>query len=878
MTSGGLVLLCRTALVACLLAPMGLADPAKGQVPPEAPAPAAAPPLVEAFQKGPIAINAQVTRSLASGESVRLPLFQVPVLAFKDRLELSFAGEAFDRRVTDAEWSAIVVFLPRTVAPTDQGVVDFRLAAKDGRMVVPPIQVPYDSVPMIFLVPDRNGRKKVLKDLNDHLASFRTLCAKISDISTERAAADKFLQDLDGIDKNLSPAQYDNALQGFLHAYGDPVSSDLQGFLGTSRSNLEKCQFLTQEFRNTSLLVPPTGGSAPVTAQVSVGAGGGHPVSAYVSILFDLAAIINNLWPGHQFQYLPAVARNFRGTGADLYYSDWIHTTGEVRGALMCCPGKWEDQAVPAFDLELAPGESLLRRQALLRVRPRDKERTPFALYGHDWKLLLTGARGEQLAPVPLAASPNRQAFVASPGASLAALRKQGGSRLKARVVGRWGFTSIALDPIDLELGVDPAWAPSAAEAAAFQVGQACRFRLPGSWAGNLDQVAFQPSAKGGAILSARLTDLPDGDREAEFHPGPGDAGPGLLELRAIGSGRPDLGLPITLLAAKPEVTGLEARAGATSIRLQGRYLQGVEAVEVDGRRFQPVNGKSGADAAGRVFESMDGKALEGSPGKKSPACLVLPDAQRVPLAPVVLLAPRPRIAEARLIPVAAKPSGPSLRASVPIAATSEPVRVDLFTAKGYRFPADGGFRVALRNAEDPSVTRAIQSGNIHVLGHDQKAAFAVTPSELLGGMASGRLEVQVQDDHAGASDWMPLPTTFLDLPAIGSVQGTVTGFRLTGASLDLIEAVAASPAGPWERAAIAIEDGREVAEFTLHLTDNKCYLKLYGWEEVPLALSFPGSAAARPDLPAVVPPVPAVASGVPVAVPGPSGTGNISP
>jgi hypothetical protein len=76
MTSGGLVLLCRTALVACLLAPVGLADPAKGQAPPEAPAPApaTAPPLVEAFQKGPKGINARVTRSLASSESVRLPL------------------------------------------------------------------------------------------------------------------------------------------------------------------------------------------------------------------------------------------------------------------------------------------------------------------------------------------------------------------------------------------------------------------------------------------------------------------------------------------------------------------------------------------------------------------------------------------------------------------------------------------------------------------------------------------------------------------------------------------------------------------------------------------------------------------------------------
>jgi hypothetical protein len=188
---------------------------------------ALAPNLVEAFQKGPISISAKVTRQQGTAGASTLPLFQVPVLNFQDRLELSFAGEAFDTRVSSADWSLIVVFLPKTIAPTDQGVLAFRLKRKDGRMVVPSITVPYDSIPMIFLVPDKNGRKKVLKDLNDHLEAFRTLCSKIADLSGERAVVDKFMEDLAAIDKNLSPAQYDNAVLGFLHTYGNQVSGDL---------------------------------------------------------------------------------------------------------------------------------------------------------------------------------------------------------------------------------------------------------------------------------------------------------------------------------------------------------------------------------------------------------------------------------------------------------------------------------------------------------------------------------------------------------------------------------------------------------------------------------------------------------------------------
>jgi hypothetical protein len=825
------------ALIACLL--LGGMPPIWG-APPE-PAKAMrteAPALVEAFQKGPISLTAKVIRNLGGGEQAELPLFQVPVLKFKDSLELSFAGEAFDQRVSDADWSLIVVFLPRTVAPTDQGVVDFRLKRQDGRMVVPPILAPYDSVPMIFLIPDRNGRKKVLKDLNDHLQAFRTLCAKISDIATERAAADKFIQDLDAIDKNLSPVQYDNALSGFLHAYGDPVSADLQGFLATPSSNLDKCQFITQEFRNTNVLVPATGAAAPAAAQIAVVPGETRPASAYVSILFDLAQIINNLWPGHQFQYLPAVARDFHDSSADLYYSDWIRTTGDVRGALMCCPGKWEDLTPPAFDVELPPGESLLKKQALLAVRPKDKDRNPFSLFGHDWKLLVTGPKGDSLPPLPLTVSPNRKAFVASPGPLLDALRTLGSPNVKARIVGRWGFTSIAMDPTELPAGCDPAWKPSPAEITAFQIGKACTFKLPGAWAAAVERVIFRPSAPGAVPLHAKLTDLKGGARSAEFTPQAQDAGPGTLEIVAFGVDQPALSSPLTLRQTPPEADQLLARLGETTVVLRGRHLQGVRAVAIGARRFRAAAQDAG-DGTSRIFQAEDGKPVEGQAGKPLAAAMVGPEGTLTAL-PVLLLPARPRIAEVQILPVAGKSTGLAVSSSIPIASTNDPSQISLLTDKAYQLPPDGAFRAALRNPEEPTEIRVISASKIRVMGHNRKATFTFTPSELLGGRASGKLELQVQDDHAGPSDWLALPATFLDLPAIGAVQQTATGFRLTGTSLDQIEAVAPSRDGPWEKAGLTIEDGREVAEFKTPLTGNTCFLRLFGWDDLAVAVTFP--------------------------------------
>jgi hypothetical protein len=625
---------------------------------------------------------------------------------------------------------------------------------------------------------------------------------------------------------------------------------------------LDKFQFLTQEFRKTNVLVPGADAAVPVDAQVSVSAGGNRPVSAYVSIIFDLAAIIHNLWPGHQFQYLPALARDIHDDCADLYYSDWIHTTGDLRGALMCCPGKWEEQTPPAFGVELPEGESLLKKQTLLKVCPKDKNRAPYALFGHDWKLLVTAPKGENLPPLALTVAPASQSFVAAPAPLQEQLRQVGAPRVKARIVGHWGFTSLVTDPFDLPTGCDPEWVPSPKEVGEFGIGRSCTFTLPGSWASVVEQVVFRSAKPGATPLLAKIKNGVDGSREAVFTPKPEDAGPGTLEVRTYGCERPALSRPLTLARAPVEVAGVEARLGETGLVLRGRNLSGVQMVVVGGRRFLAAAKETGNGAA-RDFQAEDGKMFEGEVGMKLPGALVTMEGQSMPLPAIALMEARPRLGEVRIIPMEGKGTGLPITSTIPIAPTGTASQVSIFAGKGYRFPADRAFRAAIRNAEEPTETRLVGPAKIRIMGNNQKATFSLNPSDLLGGRASGKLEIQIQDDHAGASAWLPIPATFLDLPTIAAIQGSSAGYRLTGPSLDQIEAVAPAPEGPWEKAGLTIVEGYEVVTLGTPLPAGKCCLRLFGWADLPLTVRIP-EAPVMPLLPAGGTSLPATAKGAP--------------
>jgi hypothetical protein len=416
-------------------------------------------------------------------------------------------------------------------------------------------------------------------------------------------------------------------------------------------------------------------------------------------------------------------------------------------------------------------------------------------------------------------------------------LRKLGAAKVKVRVVGRWGFTSIATEPLELPVGCDPTWVPTPEERAAFQIGKGCTIDLPKSWAPIVEKVAFRPAKANAAPLLASLKDGKDGVRSATFLPKADQAGAGLLEVKAFGQEKPMLSLPLILLEAPPEPAGLEARLGEDHIVLKGHHLEGIQAVEVGNRRFLPVGVNAPED---RRFRAEDGKPLDGTIGTKLPASLVLSADRKLPLENAILMAARPHLAEAQVVPMEVKATGITVTSSLPIASTGSPSQVSIVAAKGYRFPSDRGFHAAIRNVDEPTEIRTVPQTKIKVMGNNLKTTFTFTPTDLLGGRASGKLEVQILDDHCGNSDWLPLPATFLDLPAIAAIQLTPSGSKLIGPSLDPIEALAPSPAGPWEKASVAIEDGHESIQLSAPLQGGQCYLRVFGWPDLVLTLKYP--------------------------------------
>jgi hypothetical protein len=252
---------------------------------------------------------------------------------------------------------------------------------------------------------------------------------------------------------------------------------------------------------------------------------------------------------------------------------------------------------------------------------------------------------------------------------------------------------------------------------------------------------------------------------------------------------------------------------------------------------------------------------LDGEVGKQLPAVFVTRQGRQAVKGLATLLPPRPLIGEVQYTPMEAKATGLAIRSTVFIASTSDPSQVSLLAAKGYRFPSDPTFRVAIRNVEDPSEVRTILPAKIRVMGRNQKATFTLNPAELLGGRASGKLELQVQDDHAGPSDWMPLPPIFMELPTIGAIQAVPAGFRLSGQSLDQIEALAASLDGPWEKTSVTIEEGHEVAMLAAPPTSSTCFIRLFGWPDLPLSVKLPAPPAANPPSGPPVPPPPPAAT-----------------
>ncbi|HJV49412.1 MAG TPA: hypothetical protein VJ549_09075 [Geothrix sp.] len=813
------------------LAALGPAPSLRGADEDKPPQNEAKPSLAEAFQKGPVALVARVIR-----KDQVLPLFQVPVLHFQDRLEFTFSGEAFDPRVTQADWTLVVVFLPKTVAPTEKGVVSLALHRTPAGMVVDPIPVPYDAIPMVFLVPDTGGRRKILTDLNAHLADFRSICLKLSDLAEQRAHADRFLKSLEAIKQDQSAPSYDRAVFNLLKAYGSQLSQDLQIFLSrNTNSNLEKFQFLVSEFKRTNLLVPtPDAADRSVKVDGTSLSGNVHPGSLYIAIAFDLMQVFQNLWPGHKFQYIPALARDFEGFKAQLYYDEWIKTTGDVRGALVFSPCRWKDADLPAFQFELSAADSILHPYTLLKVQPKASSNSPLAMFGHDWKLALKAPGGEVLEPLPLLPNPGKQAFVIEPSPALEKLQQKGLKQVEARVEGRWGFEAVTTSTHPVPAGLDPAWKPTSTERDHFMVGQTPTFTLPAPWGAVVGKARFRPEPAGPSGMDGLLKTAPDGSCTLAFNALHVEPGPGFIDLSVADRQPAALSIPVALQFPLPVVDGIRAHQGENELLLTGKNLRTAQALLVGDQVFA----RSRETPEGTLFSSAK-HTLAGEPGSPLEGTLRLSDRRELPVRGSVLLPPRPVLKSLEVIPRVTQ-AGLPLMADLHLVSTAAPILVSAVSGHPGRYALGRAPKVLLRNTEDPGSPVTLPATAVRLTGRGQRLLLTFCAADLLATRASGRLEIQVQDEALGSSAWTQIPALFLELPVVSRLEKEAQAWIMEGPSLESIEATASAAAGPWSPLQIGFHGEKQAAPVASPDEKGVAYLRLYGWPDLVIRVKAP--------------------------------------
>jgi hypothetical protein len=182
-------------------------------------------------------------------------------------------------------------------------------------------------------------------------------------------------------------------------------------------------------------------------------------------------------------------------------------------------------------------------------------------------------------------------------------------------------------------------------------------------------------------------------------------------------------------------------------------------------------------------------------------------------------------------------------------------------------FPFGRRPKLFLRSSEDLTSVQPVPPKNVRVVGRGQRILATLQMSELFGSSGGGHLELQVADVKAGASAWVPLQPLFLELPEVSQVRLNKSASRLEGPSLETIESVASSPAGPWAAFTFSFQGDLETGEAPLPSSDGSLFLKLYGWPNQLIRLQ-----AQLPPNPApLLPP----AAGTTKATPGNPGQTN---
>lgn len=731
-------------LLASLAAtPAGAADPAPFDLP------------------GP-GLRVSVTRA-----GVTLPIAQVPDLAAGDRLVIH-ADLPEDQR---ARFILVSAFLSGATNPPPKDWVEtaetWKRKEKDRALT---LTVPEGARQLVlFLVPETGGAKGTITDaVRGKAGEFVRAIQAINQASLDRSRLNAFIAAIRA-QENSDPEHLKRVAPTLARSLSIKLNAECLAKVVEFQAAClleNRDSLVLADVHSSSVAETLAGAPTDLALQLSYTreAGFGY-YSQYIAVVRDIARLFG-AFSNPQFRYLPALS---------------LREGERVSLVLNAAPSFAKPKSVlvasmPAIGSDSPPRLRAASEVPLCGADPKlalPVEGAPLIYsteYAREMVLRLDGTE------VPVQARSERGGYVVR--APLDTKRFRGS--VEGRLHGLWGYQPFAGPAFTLQFPDDAGW--KTAEGATLVTGRENKLELTGAAPACVSSVvmragdgaslpvAFAAQGKHGLTVTLPLKDARPGEVT--------------LEIRQIGRETP-VTASLQAYREASRVSEVVLHAGDEWAELSGQRLDLVASMEVGKLRLRP-DGLTREGNTDRLRLAGSGEAL---PTGEAHARVTLSDGRTLKL-PIIVRAPRVRVALLDRTVRAPAPDG-----LLPITAMGESLLPDSGVLQ-FSLRASNG-TLSLRDSIEIAgpqgqLVRLAAGPDLQLQGND--VLVATLKPGALGPSAFGPLRFRLVREGE-ASDWLPL-ATLARFPKVEAVDcDKQDRCTLTGQSLFLIEAVAATPA-----------------------------------------------------------------------------------
>lgn len=437
--------------------------------------------------------------------------------------------------------------------------------------------------------------------------------------------------------------------------------------------------------------------------------------------------------------------------------------------------------------------------------------------YAHDITLALEGGNGRSVRLPAIADAAKGGYVVHTSGLRAAEL----GESLSGRLEGYWGFDRYRGPSFQLSNARNTPWTLSAEDEDGLVVGRPDTIHLRADSVSCVDDILLRDANGKDLRVDWRVVQPGQVSVTLPLE----NAEPGGMTVLVSQSGDVELHpIPIQVYASAARLDDFRLHAGDTEGVLNGKRLDQVASLELEGAWFLPGTLSTEGNSDGLSLNTPDTDIVSAwSPRRDAVALAELKDGRRVKV-PVVIEPPRPRVSL-----IGKHIARPSTGQGTNIVLDAEEqlpqnARMIFSLRAASRFPRDQVIDVAAVD-ESFSTTLSLADGDIR-LENRQVAMVFLEPTKQFGFSAFGPLKFRPRiGDVAG--DWQPL-ATLVRLPQLAGLEcpaDPARACKLSGSDLFLVEAVAGQPSFDQ---AVKVSDGYPGASLPVpHPDGSTLYLRL---------------------------------------------------